>query len=103
MALPRSVRDVAVDGKVVLVRADLNVPLEQGRVANDARIKASLPTLQLLLGGGAAEVRVCSHLGRPKSEEDRATHGMAPVREHLAGLLHDDRLTVLENTRFEPG
>jgi phosphoglycerate kinase len=92
-----------VDGKVVLVRSDLNVPLEQGRVANDARIRASLPTLQLLLDGGAAEVRVCSHLGRPTSLEDRATHGMAPVREHLAGLLRDGRLTVLENTRFEPG
>ena len=61
-----------MDGKVVLVRADLNVPLEQGRVANDARIKASLPTLQLLLDGGAAEVRVCSHLGRPTSLEDVA-------------------------------
>jgi phosphoglycerate kinase len=103
MALPRSVRDASVVGKVVLVRADLNVPLEDGRVANDARIKASLPTLRLLLDGGAAEVRVCSHLGRPTSEEDRASCAMAPVREHLAGLLPDNRITVLENTRFEPG
>src|SRR5580704_12104891 len=103
MALPRSVREAAVDGKVVLLRADLNVPLEGGRVANDARIKASLPTLRLLLDGGAAEVRVCSHLGRPTSVEDRLTYAIAPVREHLAGLLPDERITVLENTRFEPG
>jgi phosphoglycerate kinase len=103
MKLPRSVRDADVDGKVVLVRADLNVPLEEGRVANDARIKASLPTLRLLLGGGAAEVRVCSHLGRPKTEEDRVKYAIEPVRAHLAELLPDDRITVLENTRFEPG
>jgi phosphoglycerate kinase len=50
-----------------------------------------------------AEVRVCSHLGRPKTEEDRATYAMDPVRVHLAGLLPDDRIRVLENTRFNPG
>ena len=103
MSLPRSVDDADVDGKVVLVRADLNVPLEDGRVADDARIRASLPTLRLLLDGGAREVRVCSHLGRPKTEEDRAKYSMAPVRERLAELVGDDRVTVLENTRFNPG
>ena len=87
----------------MLVRADLNVPLENGQVANDARIKASLPTIQYLLDNGAAEVRVCSHLGRPKSDEDRDTFAMTPVREHLASLLPDPRVIVLENTRFNPG
>src|SRR5262249_47774849 len=100
MRLPRPVREADVSGKVVLVRADLNVPLEGGRVADDSRIRASLPTLQLLLDGGAAEVRVCSHLGRPKTEEDRAKYAIEPVRAHLAGLLPDERITVLENTRF---
>ena len=103
MSLPRSVRDADVDGKVVLVRADLNVPLENGRVADDSRIQASLPTLRLLLDGGAREVRVCSHLGRPKTEEDRAKYSMAPVRERVAELIGDDRVTVLENTRFNEG
>jgi phosphoglycerate kinase len=101
--LPRSVEQADVDGKVVLVRADLNVPLEDGRVADDSRIEASLPTLRLLLDRGAREVRVCSHLGRPKTEEDRATYSMAPVRERVAELVGDDRVTVLENTRFNPG
>jgi phosphoglycerate kinase len=87
----------------VLVRADLNVPLENGRIMDDARIRASLPTLQLLLENGAREVRVCSHLGRPKGEEDRAKYAMAPVRERVAELIGDDRVTVLENTRFDPG
>jgi 3-phosphoglycerate kinase len=86
-----------------LVRADLNVPLEGARVADDARIRASLPTLQLLLGEGAREVRVCSHLGRPKTEEDRAKYSIEPVRRRLRELLPDDRITVLENTRFNPG
>src|SRR5215472_10077872 len=101
--MPRSVRDADVAGKTVLVRADLNVPLENGRVADDTRIRASLPTLELLLERGVAEVRVCSHLGRPKTEDDRAKYGMAPVAERLRELLPDERLHVLENTRFDPG
>jgi phosphoglycerate kinase len=103
MRLPRSVRDADVAGKVVLVRADLNVPLEDGEVADDTRIRASLPTLLLLLEAGAREVRVCSHLGRPKTEEDRARYAMAPVERRLRELLPDERLRVLENTRFSPG
>jgi phosphoglycerate kinase len=103
MRKPRSVRDADVAGKVVLVRSDLNVPLEEGRVADDTRIRASLPTLELLLDAGAAEVRVCSHLGRPKTEEDKAKYAMAPVAARLRELLPDDRVNVLENTRFEPG
>jgi len=100
--LPRSVRDADIAGKTVLVRSDLNVPLENGKVADDMRIRASLPTFRLLLDGGASAVRVCSHLGRPKTEEDRAKYSMEPVRERLRDLLPDDRLSVLENTRFDP-
>jgi phosphoglycerate kinase len=101
--LPRSVDTADVDGKVVLVRSDLNVPLEDGRVADDTRIRASLPTLRLLLDRGAREVRVCSHLGRPKTDEDRARFAMAPVRDAIEAALGDDRVTVLENTRFNQG
>jgi phosphoglycerate kinase len=101
--LPRSVRDAEAAGKTVLVRADLNVPLEGGRVADDARIRASLPTLQLLLDEGAREVRVCSHLGRPKTDDDRLEYAIEPVRAALRGLLPDERIVVLENTRFHPG
>jgi len=101
--LPRSVRDADVAGRTVLVRADLNVPLDEGRVADDTRIRASLPTLELLLERGAAGVRVCSHLGRPKTEEDRERYAMAPVAARLRELLPDDRIDVLENTRFDPG
>jgi phosphoglycerate kinase len=99
--LPRSVRDADVEGRVVLVRADLNVPLEDGRVADDTRIRASLPTLQLLLDRGARELRVCSHLGRPKGPDP--AFSIEPVRARLRELLPDERLTVLENTRFNPG
>ena len=99
MKLPRSIETADVAGKVVLVRSDLNVPLEDGHVADDTRIRASLPTLRLLLDGGATEVRVCSHLGRPKSHDER--FAIAPVRDRLAELLADDRLRVLENTRFD--
>jgi phosphoglycerate kinase len=102
MRVPRSVRDADVAGKTVLVRADLNVPLDDGRVADDTRIRSSLPTLELLLDRGAREVRVCSHLGRPKTEEDKARLSMEPVRARLRELLPDERITVLENTRFDP-
>jgi phosphoglycerate kinase len=100
MNKPRSVRDADVDGKVVLVRSDLNVPLEDGKVADDTRIRASLPTLELLLERGARDVRVCSHLGRPKGPNPEFS--MEPVRARLHELLPDQRVQVLENTRFDP-
>jgi phosphoglycerate kinase len=103
MRMPRSVRDADVAGKTVLVRCDLNVPLENGRVADDTRIRASLPTLRLLLDEAAVRVHVCSHLGRPKTEEDRARYSMRPVEERLRELLPDERVVVLENTRFSAG
>jgi phosphoglycerate kinase len=101
MRLPRSVETAEVAGKHVLVRADLNVPLEDGRVADDTRIRAAVPTLQLLLDRDAAEVVVCSHLGRPKGPDPSLS--IAPVAARLAELVPDERLRVLENTRFDPG
>ena len=101
MRLPRSVRDADVTGRHVLVRADLNVPLEDGRVADDTRIRAALATLELLLELNAASIAVCSHLGRPKGEDSALR--MAPVEARLRELLPDDRIEVLENTRFHPG
>jgi len=99
--VPRSVRDADVEGRRVLVRADLNVPLEDGQVADDTRIRAALPTLEFLLELGATEVAVCSHLGRPKGPDPR--FAIAPVAARLAELLPDERMRVLENTRFDPG
>jgi phosphoglycerate kinase len=101
MRLPRSVRAADVGGKRVLVRSDLNVPLEDGRVADDTRIRAALPTLGLLLERNAAEVAVCSHLGRPKGPDP--AFAIEPVARELRGHLDDKRLLVLENTRFDPG
>jgi phosphoglycerate kinase len=92
-----------VAGKRVLVRSDLNVPLERGAVADDTRIRAAVPTLRWLLDHGAADVAVCSHLGRPKTEHDRSELAIAPVARRLRELVDDRRLTVLENTRFDPG
>ncbi len=101
MRVPRSVWDADVAGKRVLVRADLNVPLDGGRVADDTRIRASLPTLHLLLVRGAAEVIVCSHLDRPKGPDP--AFAIAPVAERLRELLAaNGRVRVLENTRFDP-
>ncbi len=88
-------------GKRVLVRADLNVPLDDGRVADDTRIHASLPTLRYLLDHDAAAVAVCSHLGRPKGPDP--AFSIEPVRERLRQRLPDERIEVLENTRFDPG
>jgi phosphoglycerate kinase len=101
LTLPRSVEKADVDGTRVLVRCDLNVPLEEGRVADDTRIRAAVPTLRLLLDRGAAEVAVCSHLGRPKGPDP--AYAIAPVAARLAELVPDDRIRVLENTRFLPG
>jgi phosphoglycerate kinase len=83
------------------VRVDFNVPLEDGRVADDTRIRAALPTLELLLERDAAEIALASHLGRPKGPDP--AFSMEPVRRRLQELLDDERLELLENTRFNPG
>jgi phosphoglycerate kinase len=101
VSLPRSVETAEVAGRRVLVRADLNVPLEDGRIADDTRIRAALPTLELLLERGAAEVVVCSHLGRPKGPDPAFAIG--PVAARLTELVPDERVRVLENTRFLEG
>jgi phosphoglycerate kinase len=95
------VREADVRDTSVLVRADLNVPLEDGDVADDTRIRAALPTLELLLQRGARDIAVCSHLGRPKGEDP--AFSMRPVEARLRELVPDERMRVLENTRFDPG
>ena len=85
----------------MLVRVDFNVPLEGGRVADDTRVRAALPTLELLLERDAAQVALASHLGRPKGHDPALS--MEPVRRRLRELLDDERVELLENTRFNPG
>ncbi len=119
----KTVRDVDVKGKRVLVRVDFNVPLKDGAVADDRRIRAALPTIQYLLDQGGAVV-LMSHLGRPKGEP-KPEFRMDPVADRLSQLLGkpvtklDDcvgagvesavkamklgDVILLENTRFKPG
>ena len=88
-----------VDGKRVLVRVDFNVPLRNGEITDDLRIKAALPTLRWLKKRGASVV-ACSHLGRPKGEVVPEL-SMDPVRARLNELVPD--VELLENLRFNPG
>jgi phosphoglycerate kinase len=96
---PRSVREAHVAGKRVLVRSDLNVPLDNGRVADDTRIRSSLDTLRWLLDHDAREVVVASHLGRPDGVDP--AYSIRPCADRLRTLLPDERIRVLENTRFD--
>ena len=99
--------DVDVAGLRVLVRSDLNVPLDDGVVADDFRIRSALPTLEDLVERGAA-VKVCSHLGRPKGVDPALSLEAVVQRMDVLSEL-DVRfetagdITVLENTRFDPG
>lgn len=88
-----------LSGKRVLVRTDFNVPLRDGVISDDLRIRAALPTLQYLLDQGAS-VTACSHLGRPKGEPN-PEFSMDPVRVRLAELAPD--VELLENLRFDAG
>lgn len=88
-----------VSGKRVLVRSDLNVPLEDGVIQDDFRIRQAVPTWQWLIDNGA-RVTVCSHLGRPKGTPD-PKYSMDPVRIRARELCPG--VDVLENTRFNPG
>lgn len=122
MALAKkTVRDIDVKGKRVLVRCDFNVPLQDGQITDDNRITASLPTIQHLLGQGGRVV-LCSHLGRPKGVTPEFT--LAPVAARLGELLgqpvplapdcvgdevaamatglQDGQVLLLENVRFHP-
>ncbi len=88
-----------LDGRRVLLRADFNVPLRDGEITDDLRIRAALPTIRFLLDGGA-HVTACSHLGRPKGAPD-PQYSMDPVRARLAELAPE--VELLENLRFDPG
>jgi len=88
-----------LDGKRVLVRADFNVPLSDGQITDDLRIRAALPTLTWLQERGA-HVGACSHLGRPQGHAD-PRYEMTPVRDRLAELAPG--VELLENLRFDPG
>jgi phosphoglycerate kinase len=86
-------------GRRVLVRADFNVPLHDGEIVDDLRIRSALPTIHWLIGQGA-QVTACSHLGRPKGAPD-PRWSMDPVRSRLQELAPE--VTLLENLRFDPG
>ena len=88
-----------LSGKSVLVRADFNVPISDGHITDDLRIRAAVPTLRYLLAAGAS-VTACTHLGRPKGEPDPA-YSVEPVRAKLAEWLPE--VTLLDNLRFDPG
>jgi phosphoglycerate kinase len=110
--------DLDLAGKRVLIRQDLNVPIKDGKVTSDARIKASLPTIKQALKAGA-KVMVMSHLGRPSEGQFEAEFSLQPVvdylaqvldckvrleRDYLQGLeLAAGELVILENVRFNPG
>jgi phosphoglycerate kinase len=110
--------DIDLSGKRVLIREDLNVPVADGKVTSDARIRAALPTIRAALDANAA-VMIMSHLGRPTEGQPEDTFSLRPVAEHLSGLLDRDvplvrdwidgvdvepgQVVLLENVRFLDG
>lgn len=119
-----SIEDFALDDKRVFIRVDFNVPMQNGRVTDDTRIQAALPTIRYALEKGA-KVVLASHWGRPKKPEDRQSMSLEPVASHLNQILNKevllveeprgdapkallaglrpDQIVLLENLRFDDG
>ncbi len=119
----KTLKDFEFAGKNVFLRLDLNVPMDNGKIADDRRITESLPTIRHLLEQGAKLI-LCSHLGRPKGKGDKKT-SLEPIASHLSDLLkcevilveepssealklivqtlRPNQIVLLENIRFEPG
>ena len=95
----KSVKDLELQGKKVLVRADFNVPMKDGEITNDNRIQAALPTLEYIIEQGG-KVILFSHLGRIKTEEDKEKNSLRPVSERLGELLGKE-VTFIPETRGE--
>ena len=114
--------EVPLAGKRVFIRADLNVPIDNGRITDDTRVRASLQAIQYALKQGAAAVMVTSHLGRPKEGQFDEKASLAPIARHLSALLGMEvplirhwvdvpningtelgRIVLLENCRFNKG
>ncbi|HSW36756.1 MAG TPA: phosphoglycerate kinase [Candidatus Saccharimonadales bacterium] len=122
MFTKKTIRDIDLNGKTVLLRADYNVPVEDGKITDDYRVKQSLPTVKYLLDQGAKLI-ICSHLGRPEGKVE-ASMSLFPVAKHLKQLLDRDvefvpdcvgervkkaaerlkpgQVLLLENVRFHP-
>lgn len=114
----KRMQDLDLAGKRVLIREDLNVPVNQGKVTSDARLRAALPTLQQAMAAGA-RVLVMSHLGRPTEGEFAEEFSLQPVADYLSDLLQcevplvkdwrggveleNGQIALLENVRFNPG
>lgn len=118
-----TIDDIDVSGRRVLLRVDFNVPMHEGRIVDDRRIRAALPTIEALRGRGA-RIIVVTHLGRPKGHVDpafsvaplgrhlsvllratvrQATDVIGPSANALASTLQDGDIGMIENVRFEPG
>jgi phosphoglycerate kinase len=112
----RSVKDIDLGGKRVFIRVDFNVPIKDGKITDDTRIRASLPTIQYALDHGAKSVILASHLGRPKGKPD-PQYSLKPVADRVSELLGrpvtfvdtpnpsgtSAGVNLLENLRFNPG
>ena len=116
----QTIHDADIKGKVVLVRVDYNVPMKDGKIIDDLRIRASLPTLEYLLEAGAEKIVLISHLGRPEGKENLdftlslvadelkkllpgQKIGFCPLPREGEAVKSDAKIVLLENLRFDPG